>query len=326
MIHQNRILAFIIALVGLSTACERNLEEEIPEAAPQLVVNSIFTHDSTWVIEVSATASPRTGQYYLPIDKTHFKLHENGTEVTDFYIDSTEVVRLVEGMDIPFRVYQFKSRRSEPEHTVDYDLSIICPGFQPISVGAQLPSSVMVSKSDSVQTEQEVETIGDREMRLYEFSIQAPSEGQYFAIEIINVPSNGDGSQKIDFFSTDEVFQGNEAGSNGSGKTGTDGTESLATGGRLYDTNQGIFFSNESFTDGARDFSIYVDTEYGGDNSKLFLRILTLSDDLYRYASGSANQGNGAIGPLNSSPESFSNVSGGYGIFAGFSTASLPLD
>lgn len=326
MIHQNRIIAVLIAFLGLSTACERNLEVEIPEAAPQLVVNSIFSQDSTWTIEVSATASPRTGQYHLPIQNAHFKLHEDGAEVSDFYIDSTEVVRLVGGMDIAFQVYQFKALRSKPEHSKDYSLSVICPGFQPISVDAQLPYPVTVDISDSAQAVNEVETIGDREMRRYEFSIESPSEGQFFAIEILSTSVNGNGTHKVDFFSTDEVFQGNSVGSNGSGKTGTDGSEGLATSGRLYDTNQGIFFSNESFTGEKREFSIYVDTEYGGENSELWLRILTLSDDLYQYASGTASQGNGAIGPLNNAPESYSNVSGGFGIFAGFSTSSIPLD
>ncbi len=324
------IVALLVLSVAAFSACERDLDTEVPTAPPQLVVNSVFTHDSTWSIELSSSATSTNQPNFAPLSVAQLTLTADGEPVTDLVLDSAYVTRSIQGIDRLFKVYQFNALNSMPRQNESYEVQVIHPNYSPVSASGRLPSPVMVEKTQPSQTGSEIRDINGREMRLYEFSIQSPSEGQFFGIEIINVSQNGDSQEKLDFFSTDDVFAGNYPHGNPNGKqegqSSTDDveeSEGTFNDGAIYDTNNGIFFSNESFSGQSKTFSIYVDTEYGGSSSDLFLKILTLSPDLYDFANRSSSNTSFSLSQSN---EVVTNVDGGYGIFAGYSTSTLSLD
>lgn len=121
-----RKLTSLFGLLLLASACTDVVELELPEPKAQLVVNSTFTPDSTWAVEVSTSQSSLVSQPYYMVENAVVEVYHEGQHITT-------LPHTGKG--------KYKSDSIKPQAQQEYTLKVSAPGLPGCTATDFVPSS-----------------------------------------------------------------------------------------------------------------------------------------------------------------------------------------
>ena len=309
------ISAFFLALLTLFS-CEKDLEISVPTSPPQLVVNSVFSQDSLWRIEVSTSASPGQNLSIRSLKHPEIQLTEDGNLIKDLVVDSSFASPGFFGdrvTDVSIYFQRTMTSRPQPGHS--YSIEVSYPGFRTVSAVASVPMPVLINRKTNLQS-QSLIVVEGKQMRRFQFSILDSPDSRYYGIEVFKTENDGTNPQRIQFYSADQVFAENIQ---------FDEDARVTQDGRFYDPSRAVFFSDETFSGKERNFSIYLDADLD-PSTPIYVRALTLSDELYHFVVAYQRQQQNSGNPFAEPTQVYTNILNGYGIFAGYSVSETALN
>lgn len=270
---------FYIAVILIGfSSCEKYIDFDEEIKQPKLVVNGIINPDSTFDIHISRSLSV--------IDGAELSVVENATvNILD------ENGSLYESL-----VYDSNGHylgASMPQHNQAYTIEVSAPDFDPVSASTHIPDLIDLSSVDTMGVE---DVNGLRELKLTITFQDMPNEENYYMLEVYAADIiNGQIFLNPMFLRSDDVTLG----------LSQDGYSDQ------------VFFSDELFDGTQKTLIIYVEDTRDYDDY-IEVRLTSVTQDLERYYR-TLNAYNDTYGnPFSQPVQVFSNVEGGFGIFAGY--------
>lgn len=241
---------------------------------------------------------------------------EDGNVIKDLSLDSSFASPGFFGdRVVDVLIYFQRSAISKPEPGKEYSIEVMMPGFRTVSATASVPAPVTPRRKTNSMSGDVIQVEG-KSMRRYTFSLLDSQNSGYYGVEVYKTNSDGENPERIQFYSSDQVFTENIT---------FDEDARVVENGRFYDPERGVFFSDKSFKGKERNFSIYIDANLD-PNTPLYVRALTLSDELYNFVVDYQRQQQNAGNPFAEPTQVYSNIKNGFGIFAAYSTAEARLN
>ncbi len=292
----------VILSLALISACSKDIDVELTDFESRLVVNSMFTPDSIFTINVS-----KTGNLADPSDNVEFIDYAKVLLYSDSSGESRILTSIGDGNYIASTLY--------PEVNVLYSVEVEVAGFKTVTAHGKIPNPVVIS---SVDTAMIFESRG--EALQVDFDIESTNESddtEYYIWDIFDantVKGNNPNPfaqdawienawlnttfSDTDFISDSDQLQSKIYYQNDKGGDVIQGS--------VLSFEQDIFNSSADSSD--------------QDSVRLMLRLLTVSPELYEYSKSIELYNiNRNIGSNQSTPlEIYSNVENGLGIFGGY--------
>lgn len=286
----------LLSLVLCLTSCEEDFVLVKKDFTPQLVINSVFKPDSKWFVHVSSSRDILNPKSQITnIENANVVIVEKLTK-KKIYLDH-----------VGDGIYSSNYYPPQPDKT--YVLLVDVPGYKRVKAESMAPK-----KANIVNV---IKDVVDEKVSTVNFQVKDDSK-QYLIWNFISFKGSS-GPADVIFTGNPKSFilsfmDYNHALSSFSG-TGNDAVSS-----------EGVFSSN--ITDESDDTE---DGASGGSGSeepdleasfviKRYLRVVTASSNLYNYYKSverflSAGNHNSSF---SNSPEIYSNIENGLGIFAGY--------
>ena len=295
----NGLYLFIIMTFTVLVGCETVIDVELPLHKPRLVANAFFTQDSTWDVRVSESISYTTdGRAPSVTDATVEIWRENNLQYT--------LNNMGGG--------RYRSDQ-QPEPETAYTIRITAPGLDGIEGTSLIPTGGSIESvharfvENAALYESEIDitvTIQDR-----------PDSDDYYNIRVIAVGEreeaeveDGRGyaawrdSSYTPIFTSDLVF-----------------TEDPLDAERVIMFTD-AFFTDELFQGRSYDlkFSIYpiIINKLPIDTCRYYVQLLTVSEEFYFYQLSASQQRGTDQDPFSEPVDVYSNLTSGFGIFAGY--------
>lgn len=308
----HHILLTCFVTVFAFTACDRELEYDVPTSPPQLVVNSVFTQDSLWQIEVSNSANPGQGNQIQYLLDCEIKLKQNDKEIKDINLFSKTEVKMINGEPQDVIRQYYGTTTTIAEVGKEYNIEVTHPNYKSAKGKGYIPYPAGIQFLN-LNGNTDIIDVDGKAFRKIAFQLQNNSTQKgYFAIQVL-FGKDGD-KQRIEFFANDPIFNENQIFDTGDRQN---------ENGKYYDTNQGIFFSSESFTSQAHNFDIFVESHYLNPDDDFEVRILTFTKELYEYSTALQRQQAVSGNPFAEPVQVYSNIHNGFGIFNGYALSSI---
>lgn len=287
------ILPLLLSLV-IFAGCDQIIEVDLPPHEPQLNINSTFNPDSLWFVNVSSSLGI--------VEAGDPEVVTNATVVV--YADGAVLDTFVHFED-GFYVYPGAFQGESAEPGVNYEVRASAPGFQDVKGFGHVPEPVEILGGTWTSTYDSTTYLSGTK---FDVRFQDPSESNYYFVAL--VPIDTTNMQNIILWPSYIM------------------SNSPALGAEDVYSNyafQGLVFGDESFngSEANLEFETY---EYGGPSGGVLMVILgTLSEDYYQYARSYSQFFENQFNPFAEPVMIHSNVDGGLGVFAGFSTHSYVL-
>jgi len=312
VLNSDKLKKILLSCISgiLVIGCTMVVDLDVPFNNPGLVVNSFFSADSVWQVEVSHS------RFILENHRnSEFRMEENA-KVEIFEDDKPLGLLEHKGNGI------YASSEKKPEMGRSYKIRVESPGY-PVSEGSdRLPSEVPIQRVEVSR----FETANDNDLRRLRLTIDDPAgENNFYLLTAVNVetlhgPNNTERyvlTRTIRLGSSDPAQVGpdpqtSEMGYFNDGILFTD---------RLFDGKQ--YVMTVEFEKGQYEYSTLErnpNHQYYASGEYVFY-LLSLSEASYRYHLTFAEQnkakrdGNPFVEPL----PVFSNMSNRAGIFGGYS-------
>lgn len=282
-------ICFFFLVTFMITSCEVDYVLENTEFTPKVVVNAVFTESQAFTINLTFSKD-------ILDRKTDFDLVENATVyVKELATGRTELLPYKGNGDYSYTYFTAKA-----DHT--YELRVLVPGYEAITATSKVPV-----KLADVNVFTENILLDEKEALQVNFNIKDQQSG---------------------YFIWNWIYSDN--------KTPVDSSVFISSDKLVLSANQtrGITLRNEEgsnvgYKESGFEFLksfVYSDKEDSGGNNtgineKYFLRIMSLSKEMYDYYISVENyiSKNNQISSLSYVPEVYSNVHNGLGLFAGYS-------
>ncbi|MFZ1703270.1 MAG: DUF4249 domain-containing protein [Saprospiraceae bacterium] len=280
-----------ITILGLLTSCEEEYVFEKQNFVPKVVVNSVFTEGKPFNVHLSYSRD-------ILSNIRDVQLIENAiVSVKEKATGRTEELK-----NVGLGNYTYNYFTAKADHT--YELSVRVPGYETISATSKVPmkvGNVNVLTENLIYNEQEVLEI--------KFNIQDKNPGYYAWNWIFS-----DNKTPID---------SSLIGSTGKFVTSVSKFRNIDWQAIEDDSNLGI---KEGEGDFKKSFyylnkTAQVGGSFGGPDEKYFLRILSLSKEMFDFYESIEKyiDEESQISSLSYLPKVYSNVHNGLGLFAGYS-------
>ncbi len=272
-------------LVGF-TSCEKNVNVNFDDFEPSLIVQSVFSPDSSWYIDVSKTKSIFDSNTDLGIDDASITI----TNLTGNYILSVE--NLGNGK-------YYVPNKSIPGHY--YRIVVSAPTFE----------NVIVTSSDRVPEAPDFEVFIDEKnsssgLPYYEIAYKLeenPDNENFYVVEFYDLSDNPEGPN------------------NEEAEEGVIGDIRFNTRDSISGFNIKGFIANSDFSNGTYEGK-YNDPSLLVSNSsnRIGMTIQSVSKDLFEYLRSSAiiEQSNVSNSNLSTPPQPHTNIENGLGIFGAY--------
>lgn len=310
---------FLIALLPLLAACEKELEYDVESPTPSLVVNSIFAQDSLWQVEVSTTASPGAGGQIQILKNADVRIYENNVRLVDIVLDSVDAnptfLSQTEGGRTGQVKFYFHRTSSSVGHAGrNYEIRVSHPGFPTVYSTSVIPRSPRTTIQPGNLTNASI--IGGQSLSPIAFNILDEGGQGYYGIEVWTNSRQvgGEGMKRISFYSNDQILKANTVDNGESGSNY-----------RFYSSASGVFFSNRSFIAQDQRFNLLIPATVANAADEVYVRVLRLSPELYSFVTSYQKQQINQANPFAEPAQVFSNIQNGSGIFAGYSIKSLRI-
>lgn len=290
------------------TACEEEIFFSDDKFVPQIVLNSIFTNDSIWLIKLTHTTSI--------FDKSDASNYVSDAKiiVTDAKGESVcEFVHIGKGI--------YQSHSCKYSYEKEFKIFANSKKYGSVSSSSTIPTKAAIEYV-KLKEVSELDNANEIEFQFKDQNI----DNKYFIWSIIDVDTshvgsgqnNGTLNSPLDIKTwVDDINDQAHLVKNGKLNS------SLALSGEELEANDNttsIFTTRKFYRDG--------ETPPADDAKKVpMLRLMTVSEDLYQYYKSledylKYNNNNASV----IEPQKiYSNINGGYGIFAGYSIQYIPI-
>ncbi len=287
------------------TGCETVVDIDLPAHEPRLVVNGLFAPDSLWDIRLSASVA---------YSDTSFG---EGPWVSDAVVEIWQgdtQIELLESQENG----RYRGATS-PVGAGDYAIRVSAPGWEPVEGRSLVPQGAVIESVEAVYVDIEdpnpYADYGEIEVTLTINDI--PEEQNYFSVRVI---------LELQIISSDGSVYAQKAYS-------TFATDDLALSedGIRDQFYKNAYFTDDLFRDQAYELNFAIET-FGRSNSsriiqeRYFVEFLTLSEDMYFYQISADRQRGTDQDPFTEPVDVYSNMSSGFGIFAGYHTQMYEID
>ena len=117
-------------MLQLLMSCQTVVEIELPEHEPKLVVNAVFTPDSLFSVDVSASRSAFSEEAYPPIENATVSLYQGKEHV----------------LDLQHKGNGLYQANQKPEALQHYELKVSAPGYPTASAATYIPAAPLISQ------------------------------------------------------------------------------------------------------------------------------------------------------------------------------------
>lgn len=327
------VTLFILSFILSTTACVKDYDPGFDEHVPKLVLNSVFSTDSVFIVNLSTSRSITENTDLNTIEGAKVELFENGQKIEELQASSyqdTSYIYTQFGEELEITTYTTYLSSIRPTPGKSYSIEASKEGFENVYAESQTPTNLtdVVITADLTPTVGAYEEVYLRgniyvdiddvagEKNFYEFQLFLTQEDSIFEYNFENDTiyytgevstsryklyanvSDGSGSGSFD-----DEFELSPKPSQFSDVT-FDGTT------KRFVLNDVYLYNLEGFATAA-----YVELE-----------LRSVSEDYYNYFTSyekqSYNQGNFLAEPV----IVYNNIENGYGVFAGYSTTVFPID
>lgn len=273
-----KILPYISILFLLFTSCEKYIDFDAEITQPKLVINGIINPDSTFNVHVSKSLSV--------IDNADLSVVETATvEILD-----------ENGAVYETLVYDFNGFYKgvlTPQLNESYSIEVTAPDYDLATASTNIPALVDLSSVDTLGVE---DVNGYKELELTITFQDLPNERNYYILEVYSTDLvSGQVYQYPMTLRSDDVTLGLDK----------DGY------------SDAVYFSDELFDGETKELIIYVEDTRSYDDY-IEVRMTSITEDLERYARTNQAYQNGQGNAFAQPVQVFTNVEGGFGIFAGY--------
>lgn len=289
----------LIVFVLAGVACTTVVDFDIPLDKPKVVVNSLFSPDSVWRIQISRSntiLANSAGSYFLPVTDAIVLLLDQDNQLLETFT----------GFSDQFFTYSY-SGKSKPMPGQTYHLRVSINDEPDIRVVNTVPTQVPIASI-------EIDSSGvmDGEPIKMHVSFKDPvMDKNYYTVKIIEDAVyfvNNDSvrlTQEIYFEVIDQSLGNDERGQE-----------------KLINDNR---FNGKDYT---FNLKLYRRYSYGVQASEQHTRVLLLnvSEEYYKYFSTKNLQDYTNGDPFAQPVQVFTNVENGLGIFAAYSSSVIELN
>ncbi len=299
--HKMKIL-YIVLISLLIHSCEKDIDIEIPEKEPVLVVNSIFNTDSIWSVQISQSQPIKTP------DSTIRYINNATVNLLDSTGNLIEKLEFLQGNYI-------SPSGKKPLTGRKYQLSVEASGFEKASAISYIPDtnklkSIKLSKgkSNDKRYNQMVDYL------LFEATLSDnPCSDDYYIIEFI-------GLNTYDIVASKYVIEGNDNYFESFSSTVTE--------------QYRVFFTDETFNGQEKLIKLKTNISSSGLAGNpaefmpvCYLRLYSVSEQLYKYLISYYRQAESSEFEYTNNPIRVdNNIINGLGIFGGYTYKDIPID
>lgn len=289
---------FVFAIIGLCS-CETVIEIDIPEEPSKLVVNSYFSSDSLWEVNVSASEPILSAEPLKFISDANVTITDS--DGTSFKLE-----------EVPEKKGVYRSDALMPESGRTYNIQVSAAGFTTVTSRGAAPTPVEITSIDTSTSF--VDGFPETEILI---NFQDPaSERNFYLLKLFYV-------QKIVANDGDTFTYQEEVGF----ALANDDIFSSGTGTLLEDTP----FNGRNYTIGITTQAIGFippnDSTGPSDNfsASLIIELQSTSEEMFQYESSIFDYETSSGDPFAQPAQVYSNIDNGFGIFAGFSASRREL-
>jgi hypothetical protein len=275
------------SLIGLSLllfSCELVVDIKVPAEPPKLTVNGVFEQDSTWHVTVFKSKYILDNTDYQPVQNAIVVIKEDNIAVDTLHYSD-------------FGQYTSSSEKS-PQVGKHYELIASAPGFESVSAQSSLPAPVQIANTAfewkfNQGTQSDYNYVIDVTFKddpavenFYEFKL-------FIQYEWFNPQTQDTIKQYSEvYIYTDDPGMNNES-------------------------IDGVLFDDKLIN--GKDTKLRLKGgSYNGDNTKFYLVMRSLNEDLYRYTLTTKLQGYSSGDPFAQPVHVYNNIANGFGIFGGY--------
>lgn len=296
-------LILIISAFLMGFGCSTLVEVDLPDRPPKLTVNAFLVEDTNVAVSVFSSLASDADEEFKPVNNAMVTIADaNGKQYTSNQLQYvTSLGRDAYVVVAPIKVGQ------------QYTVSVSAPGFDTVIAVTELPAPVDILEID---TSSVLESFGGETFRtqVLGMSIQDPAQEQnYYQLKFYSLmyyPDTTDGNMRFNPI-VREVY----ASPSANGVFAANSFQRLIFSDELFDgqryhseVNYYADFNAHDTADISHYLSVYLVAE-----------LRSLSRDYYDFqVSYESYLNNG--GPFSQPVQVYSNVSGGFGIVAGFSS------
>ncbi len=286
-------------------SCEEEIFFEDQNFTPKIVLNSIFTNDSIWLISLTHTTSalkPSTADNIIK-DAIIAITDKTGGQVCKLYFNS--------------KTGYYQSSGCTCGYEEEYKIAVYSPTYGAVQATSKVPLKTKIENLKiSVSTE-------DENAQEVQFKIKDNSPDKNFYIwSVVDVDTSrnlivNDESQKLDFSSLVKELR-KEVATVSSGKFSN----------IVITTDVEVESANQVTKLVTKKFRTETDDPILNEKNVVpMLKLMTVSADLFEYYKSLGNylKYNQTNSSITEPQKVFSNVKDGYGIFAGYSIQYIPM-
>ncbi len=294
----------MLTIILACTGCETTVQVDLPPHESQLVVNGFFAPDSLWQVRLSNTVSFT--------DVTRLAVVDNA--VVEVWANDQKLTTLAS-----IGAGRYKSAFSPPSSTGRYTLKVQADGFEPIEGEGYLPE-----ETAQASLEYRFISINEEQSEIkYSLILQdAPDRTNYYSLYALQrfvIRNNG---ELID----DQTFRW-------SIKT----NDPVLTNSDFFDAEPSYFdqvvFDDNLFNGRTYELDFAIDYySIGVDGPPEItyelstnIVLLEMSEDMFTFWQTADRQRDAANDPFSEPVQVYSNMSNGFGIFAGYRVQVFPV-
>jgi len=294
--------ATIVSVCFALMSCQLVKEVDVTAPPPSLVVNSLFESDTTWRVFI--------GRSTHVLDSTAFRIPEGELHVS-IIKNNTDVIELEEVFNSNIKEFQVLAR-SQPGET--YSITVTCAGFPPAHATSRAPSIVEIASAHLDSAHLIPENYYGPASIPIEFTFQDPPDQKDYYLPLMEVKTNWkrynpQTKEYEDFIQWIPCRL----------------TE-IPPGAGLSSAERPVqVISDELFNGKLHSVRLYATKLFSSSSEEPTypwrLYVMHINEDYYRYWKSVSLQRDTDDNPLAQPVQIFTNIEGGYGIFAGSATS-----
>ena len=305
--HSFHYYLLIISFGVMLTSCEEEFILKEKDFKPSIVLNSIFTSDTAWVLTLNTSRNILDPESVIkPIVDAKVIISQNSGQTL------CELVHIGNG------VYKGEWCNPSPENT--FNVYVNSSLYGSVSASSRMPARAKVSNVEFSST-------GEDRTRI-NFSIEDKSlENNFYIWSLVDIPTEvaitKPTDPKIQLDITKWVKEINDNINSIKGYRIT--SDFSAAESPASTINTSLTANNDLIVDRKDLINASIDDK---PKSVTYLRILTVSDELFKYYKSIENylQYEGKNSSVNESEYIYSNVNGGIGVFAGYTVQYIEIE
>ncbi len=147
--QKNKIYALLCLLIFILIACSREVTLDPPSVPPKIVINCFFTQDSAWQVSLYQSAAASGGSIFNEVKEAQIEIYEDDKFLTTLPVFKTQFA--VDKQRIHYYT-EAEGTKHAPQCGHQYTIKVKAPGFEAVTASDYLlfPPTVERFVVDSV--------------------------------------------------------------------------------------------------------------------------------------------------------------------------------